>query len=151
MDVFALESKFQDLNASPFMTVIAPSELTIEFRDDNTFGLFGLISMRMDLAEGNFLELDGTHSASGTYQANGSVITFVGVVHEVQYGTMRAYIDGELDEGLFTDENSPVSAPVFEFPASSSYACSESELILQYSAPTSPSVTEMWARVDESP
>jgi hypothetical protein len=148
MDVYALESKYQDLNISPSMTVIAPSELTIEFRDDNTFGLFGLVTLRMDLPSGDYFELDGTHSASGGYQADGRTMTFVGTVNEIQYGTMRAYIDGELQEGLFASEEGapPIAPPVSDFPASATYDCSETELNLQYSMLGS-SVTETWARV----
>ncbi len=153
MDVFALQNKFMDLNVSDSMLIIAPSELTIEFRDDNTFGLYGLMTMRMDMPSGDYMELEGTHSASGTYEANGSVMTFAGVVNEVEFGSMRVYIDGELQEGLFTPNEDgaplPIAPPVFEFPTSSSYRCTDSQLVLQYSVPTSASVTEEWLRVGE--
>ena len=151
MDVFAIESKYQDLNISPSMTVIAPSELTIEFRDDNTFGLFGPVTMRMDISDGDYFVLTGTHSASGGYQADGRTMTFVGTVNEIQYGTMVAYIDGEVEEGLFTSEDAPpIAPPVSDFPVSADYQCTESELILQYSILGS-SVTEMWFRAEETP
>lgn len=147
MDVYAIESKFQDLNITPSMQVVAPSELTMEFRDDNTFGLFGLVTMRMNLPSGDYFELDGTHSASGGYQANGRTITFVGTVNEVKYGTMRAYIDGELQEGLFTDENAPpIAPPVTGFPGSATYDCSETQLNLHYTMLSS-DVTESWTRI----
>ncbi|MBE7535014.1 MAG: hypothetical protein HS124_04695 [Anaerolineales bacterium] len=147
MDVYAIESKFQDLNIAPSMTVIAPSELTIEFRDDNTFGLFGLVAMRMELPSGDYFELDGTHSASGGYQADGRTITFIGTVNDIKYGTMRAYIDGELQEGLFTDEDAPpIAPPVTGFPGAATYECSEATLSLNYTMLSS-NVTEMWTRV----
>jgi hypothetical protein len=146
MDVYALQSKFMYLGVTPNMVVIAPSELTMEFRDDNTFALFGMITMRMDIpSTSDYIELNGVHSASGTYEADGRIITFAGVVHDVQYGTMRAYINGEWQDGLFTSSEdgapSTIAAPVFEFPASADYDCSESDLTLQYSG-----VTEEWLR-----
>lgn len=156
MDAYALQNKFLDLNVSPYMLVIAPSQLTAEFRDDNTFSLFGMITMRMEIPNSSdYMELDGTHSASGTYEADGRTITFAGVVNEVQYGTMRMYIDGELQEGLFAPPDAsgapPIAPPVFELLTNSEYQCNETQLILQYAVPTSGSVTEEWLRAGETP
>ncbi len=152
MDVYAIESKFQDLNITPSMTVIAPSELTIEFRDDNTFGLFGMVAMRMELPNSSdYMELDGTHSASGGYAADGRTMTFVGILNEIQYGTMRVYIDGELQEGMFaSDDAPPIAPPVSDFPTSATYQCTDAQLTLQYSMLGS-SVTETWARSAGAP
>lgn len=151
MDVYALETKFQDLNINPNMTVVAPSELTIEFRDDNTFALFGMVTMRFELPSGDYFELDGVHSASGGYQADGRTVTFIGILHDVQYGTMRAYIDGELQEDLFAEADaSPFAAPVVGFPTSASYDCSEAHLNLYYTM-LSRDVTEAWTRAAGSP
>ena len=41
MDVYALNNKLLDLTGSPSMSVIAPSQMNIQFNDDNTFAISG--------------------------------------------------------------------------------------------------------------
>jgi hypothetical protein len=146
MDVFAINNKFQELEASPFLHVVAPSLLTMEFRSDNTFALFGPVTMRFDIPGGSdYIEMNATHTAQGGYSANGSIMSFVGVDHDIIYGTGQAYIDGEMGDATSFLESLGVdafTAPVVNFPVEAGYICNGSTMILDSLG----YVTEEWTR-----
>lgn len=144
MDTYALNNKFLDLTHSPTMYVLAPSAMTIEFRDNNVFILNGQVSLHSDLGStGNYMELGGYHEGEGSYAADGELLTFVTVNYVVEYGEMRVYINGELVEAPFSP--TPVPAIRMSPPEYADYRCSGNLLEITYAGPQA-TVIEEWRK-----
>lgn len=144
MDTYALNNKFLDLTASPSMFVVGESFTTIEFRDDNTFATAGQITIRGDIpGTTDYIEMDGFPSGQGSYAADGSTLAFSGVDFGVEFGEMRAFINGQQSSAPFGSVPMPEDglAP----PASASYTCSASLLTVTFMGPAG-EITEEWAR-----
>lgn len=144
MDVYDLNNKFLDLTQSPMMYVIAPSIMTIEFRDDQSFALDGQITIRGDIPNGSdYMELNGYHQASGSYAADGRLISVIAAQDIIDFGALRVYIDGQLSEGPFN--MGPPPEAMFSLPTDAAYICSGSSLQITFSGPLG-AVTESWSR-----
>lgn len=144
MDVYALNNKFLDLTASPTMNVVGESFTTLEFRDDNTFATAGQITVRGDIpGTTDYIEMDGVPSGQGSYAADGSTLTFSGVDFSVEFGEMRAYINGQQSSAPFGSVPMPENA--LAPPASAAYTCSGNSLTITYSSAAG-TVTEEWRK-----
>lgn len=144
MDAYALNNKFLDLTASPYIGVVAPSATTLEFRDDNTFATGGQITVRFDIPNtADYIEMDGFPQGQGSYAADGSTLAFSGVTFSVEFGEMRAFINGEQADAPFGSMSMPEDglAP----PASADYVCSGNSLTMTYAGPSG-AITEEWAK-----
>lgn len=144
MDVYALNNKLLDLTASPTLSVTAPSQMTMEFRDDNAFVISGQTTVRFNILNtSDYLEMDGTHSGQGTYTADGSTLNITTSDYQVEYGTMRAVINGEAQEAPIGSVPMPEDALA---PApSAGYVCSGRSLQITFTG-ASGTVTEEWNR-----
>lgn len=143
MDVYALNNKFLDLTGSPVMSIIAPSLISIEFREDQSFAVDGSITIRGEMSGGNYMELDGYHQASGFYAADGRLLSFIAAQDIVDFGEMRVYINGQLSQGAF--EAGPPPEAMLSLPADAAYACSGNTLKITIEGPRG-TVTEEWSR-----
>lgn len=144
MDTYALNNKFLDLTASPSMSVVGESFVTLEFRGDNTFTTGGQITVRGDIpGTTDYIEMDGFPGGQGSYAADGSTLTFTGVDFGVEFGEMRAYINGQQSSAPFGSVPMPEDA--LAPPASAAYASSGSSLNITYSSAAG-TVTEEWGR-----
>ena len=144
MDVVDLNNKFLDLTRSSSMLVVAPSSMSMEFRNDNSYLINGQTTIRFEIPNStDYMEMDGAHEGNGAYGADGTLLTIVPVEYHVDYGAMRAYINGEQAEGEFGTPAIPEDA--LGPPAYASYRCTANSLEITYDGPLG-SITELWAR-----
>ena len=141
MDAYALNNKLLDLTGSPSLSVIAPSQMTMQFNDDNTFAISGQTTVRFDIPGGtDYIEMAGAHAGQGIYTADGVSLNITTSNYGVEYGTMRAFINGE-SQDVPAGAVPPMPEDALAPPASAGYSCSESSLEISYAG-----ITEVWSR-----
>lgn len=144
MDVYALNNKMLDLTGSPSMTVIAPSQMTIEFRADNTYIINGMVTVHFDLSNtGDYLEMDGTSAGQGYFTADGTTLLVTSSDYQIAYSEMRSVINGQSQSGGFG--NIPMPDNALAPAPSAGYVCSGNSLQITYTVSTG-TVTEEWNR-----
>ena len=144
MDVYALNNKFLDLTGSATMYVTAPSSMVMEYRADNSYALSGETTMRFDIPNSSdYFEVNGAHAGQGSYGADGSVLTIVPFDYHVDYGAMRAVINGQSAEAPLM--SIPIPENGLAPPAYANYRCTGNRLEITYDGPLG-SVTEEWNR-----
>ena len=100
--------------------------------------------MRFDIPNtGDYFELNGAHSGQGSYGADGSVLTIVPIEYHVDYGAMRAFINGQSAEAPLTSV--PIPENAMAPPAYAGYRFTGNTLEITYDGPLGP-VTEEWSR-----
>ena len=144
MDAYALNNKFLDLTQSATMYVTAPSEMQMNFSDTNAYIISGQTTMRFDIPNtSDYFELFGYHDGQGGYAADGRQLTIVPIDYNVDYGAMRAIINGQSAESPLTSV--PIPETLMSPPTYASYRCNGNTLEITYDGPLGP-VTEEWIR-----
>ncbi len=144
MDAYALNIKFLDLTQSTTMYVTAPSEMQMNFSDTNSYIISGQTTMRFDIPNSSdYFELFGYHDGEGGYAADGTRLTIVPIDYNVDYGAMRAVINGQSAESPLTSV--PIPETLMSPPPYANYRCNGNSLEITYDGPLGP-VTEEWIR-----
>jgi hypothetical protein len=142
MDVYALNNKFQDAAPNGLMQVMAPSEAMMEFSADHTFRMSGQVTMRGDIPNsGDYIEIDGAYQGSGAYTVGSGQISFLATEYVMDYGDMRAVINGQPTSGAFGAAPNWAMSP----PKDARYTCTGNSLQVSYDGPAGP-IVEEWRR-----